>query len=36
MAAAGQSPTNFRALFRRATGVAPNTYRATFRGKLNN
>jgi transcriptional regulator GlxA family with amidase domain len=28
------SPTNFRALFRRATGVAPKSYRATFRGKL--
>jgi transcriptional regulator GlxA family with amidase domain len=30
------SPTNFRTLFRRATGVTPNTYRATFRGKLDN
>jgi transcriptional regulator GlxA family with amidase domain len=30
------SPTNFRALFRRATGVAPTAYRATFRGRLDN
>jgi transcriptional regulator GlxA family with amidase domain len=28
------SPTNFRTLFRRATGVTPNTYRTTFRGRL--
>ena len=28
------SPANFREQFRRLTGVAPQTYRNTFRGRL--